>query len=155
MSNPYPPDSYGSSSYDPYRQSSETYPQYNQSSDPYSQYSQSGNSYGQANQPPIYAQPVVQPVYVQPVIVGQQSNGKATAALILGLLSLIFWILTGIPAVILGHMALSEIKASNGTQSGTGMAITGLVLGYLAVGIVAVCIFCNLLGGIASYSSYR
>ncbi len=158
MSNPYPPDSYGSSSYDPYRQPAETYPQYTQSSDPYSQYrsSPSGNSYDpyppQPYTPPV---PQISPVYIQPVIVGQQSNGKATAALILGLLSIVCWFLTGIPAVILGHMALNEIRASNGTQSGSGSAITGLVFGYLSVGLLALCIFCYLIGGLASYTSYR
>lgn len=160
MSNPYPPDPYGSSSsYDPYSQPAETYPQYSQSGDPYSQYSQSQNPYSQPNPSAPYApppvQPVVQPVYMQPVIVAQPTNGKATAALVLGLLSLLFWVLTGIPAVILGHMALNEINASNGTQGGRGSAIAGLVLGYVAVGILAICIFCYLLGGLASLGASR
>lgn len=154
MSNPYPPDPSGSSSsYDPYSQPGETYPQYNQSGDPYSQYSQPQNPYSQPNPPAPYAPPLVQPVYLQPVMIAQPTNGKATAALVLGLLSLLFWVLTGIPAVILGHMALNEINASNGTQGGKGSAITGLILGYVAVGILAICIFCYLLGGLASLSS--
>ncbi len=149
--NPYPPDPYGaSSSYDPYRQSGEPYPQYNQSGDPYSNYSQSGNPYGQYSQPPVYAQPVVQPVYVQPVLVGQPTNGKATAALVLGLLVFVAWFLTGIPAVILGHMALGEIRASGGTQGGQGMAITGLVLGYLSITSLA-CVCLTFLLNAAAY----
>lgn len=142
MSNPYPPDPYGSSSsYDPYRQQPDTYPQYNQSGDPYSQYQQSGNAAGQYSQPPIYAQPV-QPVFVQPVIVAQPTNGKATAAMILGLCIFVAGFLTGIPAVILGHMALNEINISGNTQGGRGMAITGLVLGYLSLaGLLCFCLY--------------
>ena len=162
MSNPYPPDPNGSSSsYDPYRQPAETYPQYNQPSDPYSQYSQSENPYSQPQNPYVQPNlsapyvPPVQPVYVQPVIIAQPTNGKATASLVLGLLSLLLWVLTGIPAVILGHMALNEINASNGTQGGKGSAIAGLVLGYIAVGILAICIFCYLLGGLASLGTSR
>jgi hypothetical protein len=157
MSNPYPPDSYGSSSsYDPYRQPTENYPQYNQSGEPYSHYQQPGNSYGQYNQPPIYAQPIVQPVYVQPVIMAQQTNGKAIASMVLGIVS---WlgasILAGIPAIVLGHMALNEINNSVNTQSGKGMAITGLVLGYLSlVGIVCICLYFIVIIGSAPYSSY-
>jgi type II secretion system protein G len=44
-----------------------------------------------------------------------------------------FSILTGIPAVILGHMALKRIKESGGRLGGGGLAIAGLVLGYLEV----------------------
>ena len=156
MGNPYPPDP-SNASYDPYHQQAETYPQYNQSGDPYSQYSQTEGAYAQYNPPPNYTPsvPPAQPVYLQPVIVAQQTNGKATAAMVLGLLSLLLWFFTGIPAVILGHMALNEIRASNGTQGGSGQAITGLILGYLAVAGLAICIFCYLLGGVASYNSYR
>ena len=58
--------------------------------------------------------------------------GKATASLVLGLLSLVFC-LAGIPAIILGHMALSEIKKSAGRLKGDGMALAGLIMGYLSI----------------------
>ena len=58
--------------------------------------------------------------------------GKATASLVLGLLSLIIC-LAGIPAIILGHMALSEIKKSAGRLKGDGMALAGLIMGYLSM----------------------
>ncbi|HEY7351003.1 MAG TPA: DUF4190 domain-containing protein [Ktedonobacterales bacterium] len=145
MSNPYPPDPYGSSSsYDPYRQPENSYPQYNRPE----------NSYGQYSPPPLYAPPA-QPVYIQPVIVGQQTNGKATAAMILGLLVFVAWFLTGIPAVILGHMALGEINASGGMQGGRGMAITGLVLGYISIaGLGCICLL-FLLGALSPGASPR
>lgn len=39
--------------------------------------------------------------------------------------------LTGLPAVVLGHMAQSEIRRTG--EAGDGMALTGLVLGWLSV----------------------
>jgi uncharacterized membrane protein len=58
----------------------------------------------------------------------------------LAVLSLIFgisaWILIcalgfpGIFAVIFGHMARSEVR--RGTRSGDGLAVAGLILGYMA-----------------------
>jgi len=77
---------------------------------------------------------------------GGKTNGLAIASLILGIASLVMCLgpLAGIPGVICGHMALGRIKASG--QGGRGMAIAGLVMGYL--GIVVIIIF-FLLGGLA------
>src|SRR5579871_1095965 len=93
-----PPENYqqsGSGSYNPY-QSQETYQQYNPAPppDPYAP------SY---SQPPVYQQPIIQPI-VQPVMiaVAPPTNGKATAAMVLGLCTFVAWFLTGVPAVILG-----------------------------------------------------
>jgi Domain of unknown function (DUF4190) len=36
-------------------------------------------------------------------------------------------------AIILGHISRSEIRKSNGRLQGAGMALTGLILGYLVV----------------------
>ena len=41
--------------------------------------------------------------------------------------------LTSIPAVILGHAARGQIQQTG--ETGTGMATTGLVLGWLAIGL--------------------
>ena len=43
-------------------------------------------------------------------------------------------------AVIFGHVALRQIKAGNGAQRGRGLAITGLVLGYLGLAVVVAAI---------------
>jgi hypothetical protein len=52
--------------------------------------------------------------------------------MVLGILSLsCFAIFTGVPAVICGHSALSKIKQSGGSLSGRGLAIAGLITGYL------------------------
>ena len=68
------------------------------------------------------------------------NSGAAIASLVCGILGFILW-LPCIPAVILGHISLSAIKKSAGALTGRGMAITGLVMGYLmiaAIPIVAV-----------------
>jgi type IV pilus assembly protein PilA len=60
-----------------------------------------------------------------------QPSGKATASLICGIFFFIFPL--PVIAVILGHMALSEIKKSAGRLIGEGRAIAGLVLGYFGL----------------------
>jgi prepilin-type processing-associated H-X9-DG protein len=69
-----------------------------------------------------------------PPPIGQVSSprtaGLAIASLVLGILSVsCLSILAGIPALILGIVALSKIGKSAGTLVGQGLAIAGLVLG--------------------------
>ena len=74
------------------------------------------------------------------------NSGMAVASLVLGILSVVCCgLLAGIPAIICGHMALSQIKKSGGTIGGNGMAIAGLVMGYLSI---VVTILFMLLGGL-------
>jgi hypothetical protein len=59
--------------------------------------------------------------------------------LVLGILSLpCFSIFSAIPAVICGHKALSRIKYSGGSLEGKGLAIAGLVTGYLGIALTIV-----------------
>lgn len=61
---------------------------------------------------------------------GSTNCGLATASLILGLLTpFCFSFLAGIPALILGVIALQKISRSGGQLKGQGMAITGVVTG--------------------------
>jgi hypothetical protein len=63
-----------------------------------------------------------------------QTSGLAIWSLVLGILSLIcFSIFTGIPGVICGHMAYARIKRSAGALTGQGLAIAGLITGYLGI----------------------
>lgn len=63
-----------------------------------------------------------------------KTSGLAIWSLVLGILSLAcFSILAAIPGVICGHKALSKIKHSGGALTGQGLAIAGLVTGYLGV----------------------
>lgn len=65
----------------------------------------------------------------------KRNVGQATASLVLGILSLIlFGILTAIPAVICGHVAKSKIKKNPEALCGDGLAIAGLVMGYIVIG---------------------
>ncbi len=58
-----------------------------------------------------------------------RTSGKAIASLVLGISSLLCLIVTGLPAIILGAMGLSDISGSRGSITGKGMATTGIVLG--------------------------
>jgi hypothetical protein len=68
----------------------------------------------------------------------QQTSGLAIASMVLGLLGFLMGFITGIPAVICGHIALSRIKKAGGALAGKGFAITGLVTGYISVFLVFV-----------------
>jgi hypothetical protein len=57
----------------------------------------------------------------------------ATAAMVLGLLEFVTMGLTAIPAIICGHIARGQIRRT--AEQGDGMAVTGLVLGYLAIAL--------------------
>jgi hypothetical protein len=59
------------------------------------------------------------------------TNGKAVGALVCGATTVFSAGLTGIPAVVLGHMARGEIRRSG--ERGDGMAVAGLVLGWLSI----------------------
>lgn len=58
--------------------------------------------------------------------------GTAVASLILGLLGLFcLGLFTGIPAIICGHIARKQIRESSGRLTGGGLALSGLILGYI------------------------
>ena len=52
----------------------------------------------------------------------------------LAILALVFGLVLGLVAIPLGHVALSQIRRTG--ESGRGMAITGLILGYLSLAVV-------------------
>jgi hypothetical protein len=59
---------------------------------------------------------------------GKPTNGLAVASLICGVLWL-GWIGSAL-AIAFGHVALRQIRAAEGRESGQGVAIAGLALGY-------------------------
>jgi VIT1/CCC1 family predicted Fe2+/Mn2+ transporter len=69
-----------------------------------------------------YTQPAYPASYSPP-----STNGKAIASLILSLFGI------SLLAVIFGHLAQTEIRKSQGRQSGEGLAIVGLVFGWLGM----------------------
>ena len=65
------------------------------------------------------------------------------ASLVLGILSIPLFCTYGVLAVlaiVFGHIALRQIKRSMGAQSGRGMAIAGLVCGYIGLALLVLLI---------------
>lgn len=60
-----------------------------------------------------------------------QTSGFAITSLVLGLLGLSCACFTGLPAIIFGHLARGQIRRSQGAVTGDGIAVAGLVLGYV------------------------
>jgi hypothetical protein len=58
--------------------------------------------------------------------------------MVLGIASIVLCLsfLAGIPAIILGHISRSRIRKSMGRLQGEGMALTGLILGYVSLPFV-------------------
>ena len=66
----------------------------------------------------------------------KKSNQLATISLIFGILGWCLLPVVGsITAVITGHIARNQIMASNGTEDGEGLAVAGLILGWVAIGL--------------------
>ena len=70
----------------------------------------------------------------------QQTDGGAIASMVLGIASIVLCLsfIAGIPAIILGHISLSKIKKSMGRLKGEGMALTGLILGYISLPFILI-----------------
>jgi hypothetical protein len=120
-------------------------PQSGYSQTPYGQSGYAQAPYSQPNYAqPNYAQPHFaqpqppygQPGYGQPAPYGYAAapatNGLAIASLVLSLLGLFFYI-TAIGGVICGHIARRQIR--EGTESGDGLALAGLIVGYIVLGV--------------------
>jgi len=60
-----------------------------------------------------------------------KTSGKAIASLVCGLLFFVPFLF--IVAIVYGHLGLSEIRKSAGRLTGEGIAIAGLVLGYMGI----------------------
>jgi hypothetical protein len=118
-----------------------------------------------APQPPVAPPPPpAPPAYgQQPVAYGQpgpaayqmprQSSSKATTAMVLGIVGLVVCQIVGIVAIVLGNQAKNEIDASGGQIEGRGMAVAGIVMGWIAVGLMVLGIGVFLLVAIVASSS--
>jgi hypothetical protein len=72
-----------------------------------------------------------------------KDSALAIVSMIAGITGWIFLPFLGaLTAVITGHIAKKEIRDSNGTITGGGMATAGLILGYV---VLAVCVVAVLL----------
>jgi competence protein ComGC len=79
-----------------------------------------------------------------PPIPGNAPQPKTSAlaiwSLVFGILGLVLLLvcigpLFAIPGVICGHLAYSRIKRSSGALTGDGMALAGLITGYVSIGL--------------------
>ena len=74
----------------------------------------------------------------------------AVTALVLGVLSFIFAIFTGLPAFVLGIIALVNIEKSGGKLTGKGFAIAGIITPIISLPIILFIAFTNI-----RYLAYR
>jgi hypothetical protein len=107
----------------------------------------------------IYAPPATNPAYQGGgyPYAPPPTCGLAIASLVCGIVSVLmcyFGALAGIPAVICGHMALSRIAAAQNAMGGRGMAIAGLVTGYIGLGITVLFVGFILVGLVSSGGTF-
>ncbi|HLU14186.1 MAG TPA: DUF4190 domain-containing protein [Arenimonas sp.] len=85
------------------------------------------------------------------------TSGLAVTSLVTGILGwLMFPVLASLVAVITGHMARSEIRRSAGSIDGDGIALAGLILGWINLGLAAAVILFAIfvLGGMAALFAF-
>jgi len=75
---------------------------------------------------PAYGQPGYPPAYGWPAPARARTNTTAALALVFGLIG-------GLLGIVLGHIALRQIKTTG--EDGRGMALTGLIAGYAHLGL--------------------
>ena len=83
--------------------------------------------------PPVYQAPPAQPAYPA---YGQPAPGGyyAPPTNTLAILALVLSFVVSIGGIICGHIALAQIKRTG--EGGRGLAIAGLIIGYVFTGIV-------------------
>ncbi len=87
---------------------------------------------------PVPPPPVLRPPAERPKPAGPQTSTLAIVSLAAGVISWLFApILATVVAVVCGHLALREIDSSGGALEGRGLALTGLVLGYVQIALAA------------------
>ena len=86
-----------------------------------------------------------------------QTCTNATLSLVFGILSWFALPVVGaIVAVICGHMARAEIRRSQGALDGDGLAVGGLILGYLhlALGLFVILAAFVFFGGLLAFFAF-
>ncbi len=105
--------------------------------------------YGAPGEPYAYGGQQAYPGYAYP---GRRTNSLAVVSLVASIAGVtILPVLASIVGVITGHMARRQIRDSG--EGGDGMAVAGLVIGWIGVGIAAagVLVALLLLGGVAIF----
>ena len=76
-----------------------------------------------------------------------KTNSLAITSLICGIAQMMFGPLATIPAVVCGHMARNQIRRTG--EQGAGMALAGLILGWIGVGFTALLVIVAVLAVVA------
>ena len=82
----------------------------------------------------------------------RNTSTSAVVSLVFGILSwLVLPFVGAVVAVIAGHMARAEIRRANGALDGDGLAIGGLILGWLHLAVLILSVLAVFLffGGLA------
>lgn len=80
---------------------------------------------------PVYGAPAPGPSGGEPPV---RTNGLAVASLVC---SFFFWVY-GVPAVlavVFGFVARAQIRRANGTQTGGGLALAGIIVGFVGLAV--------------------
>lgn len=86
----------------------------------------------------------------------KKDSTLAIISLVSGLLGwTVLPVVGAIAAIVTGHLAKKEIRESNNALSGDGMALAGLILGYVQIGILVLGILCLLVFGAAVFPVIR
>ena len=98
--------------------------------------SQEPYSSQQPPSPPGYPPPGYGSQPAGQLAVYQKTNNMAVLSLIMGILSFFaLGCIGGILAIVFGNMATEQIRLSQGTETGDGMAKAGKILGWINIGL--------------------
>ncbi|GAA4868681.1 DUF4190 domain-containing protein [Luteimonas vadosa] len=87
-----------------------------------------------------------------------ETNSLAIISLVFGILGWSFLpVVGGLVAIVTGHLARSEIRRAAERPQGDGMAVAGLVLGYLALAsaVVVLGVVLAFFGGLAWFGAFQ
>jgi len=82
-------------------------------------------------------------VTMPPLPIQKKDSGLAIASMVSGLVGWTFLPFIGaVVAIITGHLAKKEIRDSGGAIGGDGMALAGLIMGYVQLGLILLAVIC-------------
>jgi len=98
---------------------------------------------GQLPPPSPYAAPHEWPTVAthgagDPMPTVPRTSGRATASLVCSIGGFLFLGLPAVVGVILGFVARGEIRRSNGTRTGMGLALAGIIVGLVEIALVVI-----------------
>jgi hypothetical protein len=93
-----------------------------------------GQNFAQAPNQPMPGQPYSQ---LPPGSRGAETHALAVVSLILSIVSFVMCLgwFASVPAVICGHIAMGKIKRDPSSFTGSGVALSGVIVGYVNIGL--------------------